>query len=143
MQSEISEFQRFTTTIFWCKSCGSFSQSFYILASQMRLGNLMRRSSILISLALMVLVLGVSSFTSLPLASSATQYSTLADALNATVNNINLSSADSWTSSLGTILSGQSISSFDNAMTQDINSGNYNDAVFVRGSQVSVDTVQQ
>ncbi len=97
----------------------------------MRLGNLMRRSSILISLALMVLVLGVSSFTSLPLASSATQYSTLADALNATVNNINLSSADSWTSSWGTILSGQSISSFDNAMTQDINSGNYNDAVFV------------
>ena len=60
-----------------------------------------------------------------------TQYSTLADALNATINNVNWSSADSWTSMWGAILAGLNPSAFDNAMNQDIANGNWNDALFV------------
>jgi len=66
------------------------------------------------------------------------QYSTLGAALNATINNVNWGAADSWTSPWGIILDGQSLSAFDNAISQDIASGNYNDALFVaRLAQIS------
>ena len=66
-----------------------------------------------------------------PVGCAQTQYSTLADALNATINNVNWTAADSWTSTWGIMLDGQSLSVFDNAISQDIASGNYNDALFV------------
>lgn len=91
----------------------------------------MKKVIVRMLLASIIFVLCVSSFASIPFVHSATQYSTLSDAMNATINNINLASADSWTSTWGTILTGQSLSAFDNAMTQDINNGNYNDALFV------------
>jgi hypothetical protein len=92
----------------------------------------MKRFQAHVLLVAIVVILCVSSFTSIQLANSATTYSSLSDALNATISNINLGSApDSWTSTWGTILSSQSMSAFDSAMTQDINNGNYNDALFV------------
>jgi len=91
----------------------------------------MKNYKVHISLALIVLVLSVSSFTSIPLANSATQFSTLADSLNATITNVNWAVADSWTSTMGAILAGQGLSAFDNAMNQDLANGNYNDALFV------------
>jgi fibronectin type 3 domain-containing protein len=74
----------------------------------------------------------------IPTGYAQTQYPTLADALNSTINNVNWGAADSWTSTWGIILGGQSLSAFDNAISQDIASGNYNDALFVaRLAQIS------
>jgi len=84
-----------------------------------------------ISVAIIVIVLGVSIFTAVPLVNSATQFATLGDALNATIMNVNWAASDSWTSIMGQILAGQSLSTFDNAMSQDLSNGNYNDALFV------------
>ena len=79
---------------------------------------------------LLVLSMGFSLLI-VPVGNAQSQYSTLATALNATVNNVNWAAADSWTSTWGIILGGQSLSAFDNAMSQDIAAGNYNDALFV------------
>ena len=86
---------------------------------------------------LFIFIMGLSLF-ALPTGNAQTQYSTLAQALNATINNVNWNTADSWTSTWGIILSGKSLSAFDNAMSQDLASGNYNDALFVaRLAQIS------
>jgi hypothetical protein len=57
--------------------------------------------------------------------------STLADALNATINNVNWNAADSWTSNWAIILAGQGNGAFDNAISADVNGGNYIDALYV------------
>ncbi len=62
-------------------------------------------------------------------ASAAT--STLADSLNSVINNVNWAGADSWTSLWGQILANQGSSTFDNAISNDVNSGNYADALYV------------
>ncbi len=56
---------------------------------------------------------------------------TLADALNATINNVNWNAADSWTSNWAIILAGQGNVAFDNAISADVSSGNYIDALYV------------
>ena len=86
---------------------------------------------------LLVFLMGLS-LLMIPTGYAQTQYPTLADALNSTINNVNWGAADSWTSTWGIILGGQSLSAFDNAISQDIASGNYNDALFVvRLAQIS------
>jgi hypothetical protein len=57
--------------------------------------------------------------------------STLADALNTTINNVNWNAADSWTTNWAIILAGQGNSAFDNAISADVNIGNYVDALYV------------
>jgi hypothetical protein len=95
------------------------------------LGIILKNFRVNIFLVICVLVLFASSFASTPLAKSATQFSTLADALNATIANVNWTAPDSWTSTWGNILAGNNFSAFDNAMSQDLSGGNYKDALFV------------
>ena len=86
---------------------------------------------------LFIFITGLSIF-AMPIGYAQTQYSTLAQALNATIYNVNWNTADSWTSTWGIILDGKSLSAFDNAMSQDLARGNYNDALFVaRLAQIS------
>ncbi len=91
----------------------------------------MKKISRTIELSLLLIFLMGLSLVIVPTGYGQTQYSTLADALNATINNVNWGAADSWTSTWGIILGGQSLSAFDNAMSQDLASANYNDALFV------------
>jgi hypothetical protein len=57
--------------------------------------------------------------------------STLADSLNSVINNVNWTSADSWTSLWGQTLGNQGPSAFDNAINSDFSSSNYVDALYV------------
>jgi hypothetical protein len=57
--------------------------------------------------------------------------STLADTLNTIVNNVDWPAGDSWTSNWAMILANQGSATFDNAITQDINRGDYLDALYV------------
>ncbi len=91
----------------------------------------MKKSAIVLTISfLLILIIGSSSLI-IPAGHAQTTYTTLADALNATINNVNWSAADSWTSTWGIILDGQGVSAFDNAISQDISAGNYNDALFI------------
>lgn len=57
--------------------------------------------------------------------------STLAETLGQVINNVNWSVADSWTSTWGIIFTKQGLTSFDDAISQDINSNNYVDALYI------------
>ncbi len=59
------------------------------------------------------------------------QDGTLADAINSTVNHVDWNAGDSWTTNWAVILANQGPAAFDNAMAQDINRGDYIDALFV------------
>src|SRR5208337_4050396 len=55
----------------------------------------------------------------------------LADTLNSVIQNVTWSTADSWTAEWAPILTGQNGSALDAAITQDVNLGNYADALYV------------
>ena len=55
----------------------------------------------------------------------------LADTLNSVINNVTWSTTDSWTAEWAPILAGQNGSALDAAITQDVNQGNYADALYV------------
>ncbi len=59
------------------------------------------------------------------------QSGTLADAINSTVNYVDWSVGDSWTTNWAVILANQGPAAFDNAMAQDINRGDNVDALYV------------
>ena len=72
---------------------------------------------------------------------------TLAQTLNTIINNVNWNAADSWTSNWAIILANQGNTAFDNAISQDVASGNYLDALYVARlaqlSGYSSDTITQ
>jgi hypothetical protein len=72
---------------------------------------------------------------------------TLAQTLNTVINNVNWNAGDSWTSNWAIILANQGNTAFDNAISQDVASGNYLDALYVARlaqlSGYSSDTVTQ
>jgi len=92
---------------------------------------------VVIVLALTVFVLLFSSLTSGTVTSpksfpnTATSDPILADTLNSVINNVTWSNADSWTAEWAPILTGQNGSALDAAITQDVNAGNYADALYV------------
>jgi hypothetical protein len=55
----------------------------------------------------------------------------LADTINSTINNVNWNLGDSWTSNWAIILANQDNLAFDRAISQDVTSGNYIDAIYV------------
>ena len=57
--------------------------------------------------------------------------STLADTLNTIITNVDWLYGNSWTSNWAMILGGQDNTAFDNAITQDIERGDYIDALYV------------
>ena len=77
----------------------------------------------------LVIILAVSLLSSASIASAPSV--TLADTLNSVINNVDWSSADSWTSTWGIILANQGLSAFDSAISQDISRGDYGDALYV------------
>jgi hypothetical protein len=87
------------------------------------------RSNVGIGIVLIVLILAVGLLSSTSVVSA--QPVTLADTLYSVINNVNWGSADSWTSTWGTILANMNLSAFDSAISQDISSGNYLDALYV------------
>jgi hypothetical protein len=64
-------------------------------------------------------------------AKALTTDSTLADTLNSTINNVDWSIGNSWTSNWAMILANKDYTAFDAAISQDIARGNYVDALYV------------
>ena len=91
-----------------------------------------RKKRILASVVLLTLTVSLvfSGFLTQPGAAAASE-TTLAQTLNTIINNVNWNTADSWTSNWAIILANQGNSAFDNAISQDVSSGNYLDALYV------------
>jgi hypothetical protein len=90
----------------------------------------MQNKKFLIGILFALLLFSVlsGSFTIQPVNASST---ILADSLNSTINHVNWNIGDSWTSNWAIILANQDNSAFDRAISQDVASGNYIDALYV------------
>jgi hypothetical protein len=85
-------------------------------------------SKVILAILLLCIITTCLTLPTFQTAKALTTESTLADTLNNIINNVDWNYGNSWTSNWAIILANQGYTAFDNAITQDINRGDYIDA---------------
>jgi hypothetical protein len=88
-------------------------------------------SKVILAILLLCIITTCLTLPTFQTAKALTTESTLADTLNNIINNVDWNYGNSWTSNWAIILANQGYTAFDNAITQDINRGDYIDALYV------------